>query len=266
MAPSKKKQVKKKTIKIRIFKLTFDLILCFIALTVIPVLAYRIIDPPTTPLMWIRWAQSGYDNSFPRTIKQWRSLEEISPQFLKAVIASEDQKFFDHEGFDWYAVKYAFLNNLSSDNKIGASTITMQTAKNVFLWQERNWLRKGLEVYFTFLIEIFWSKQRILEVYFNLIEWGDGIFGCEAASLKYFKKSALWASPVESAWLAAILPNPRVWPEKKYQDLVKKKQARILNEMPTIHLPILDYNYARASTDLKSPDALSSRSDQRRTS
>ena len=232
-----KKQGKKRTIKIRIFKWLFDLTLCFVALTFIPVLLYRVIDPPTTPLMWIRWAQGGYDKEFPRSIKKWRPIEEISPQLIKAVLASEDQRFFDHEGFDWRAVKYAVKNNLESKRKIGASTITMQTAKNVFLWQDRNWLRKGLEVYFTFLIELFWSKQRILEVYFNIIEWGDGIFGCEAASIKYFKKPAKRASPLESAWMAAILPNPRVWPEKKYRSLVRKKQARILNQMVTIRLP-----------------------------
>ncbi len=266
MPPRKKNPGKKKTVKVRLFKLTFDLLLCFIALTFIPVLTYRVIDPPTTPLMWIRWAEGGYDKSFPRTIKQWRTLEEISPEFLKAVIASEDQKFFDHKGFDWHAVKHAFVNNMESKRKTGASTITMQTAKNVFLWQDRNWLRKGLEVYFTFLIEIFWTKERILEVYFNLIEWGDGIFGCEAASLKYFKKSALLASPVESAWLAAILPNPRVWPKKKYRKLVKRKQARILNQMNHIRLPDFTFDYAQAPADQNSPGPFSSRPGQGRTS
>ena len=241
------KKGKKRTIKIRIFKWLFDLTLCFVALTFIPVLLYRVIDPPTTPLMWIRWVQGGYDKEFPRSIKKWRSIEEISPQLLKAVIASEDQRFFDHEGFDWRAVKNAVKNNRESKRKIGASTITMQTAKNVFLWQDRNWFRKGLEVYFTFLIELFWSKQRILEVYFNIIEWGDGIFGCEAASIKYFKKPAKRASPLESAWMAAILPNPRVWPGKKYRSLVRKKQARILNQMHTIRLP----KFKSGSTKIK---------------
>ena len=237
MSAKNKKHGKKRTVKIRIFKWLFDLTLCFVALTFIPVLLYRVVDPPTTPLMWIRWAEGGYDKDFPRSIKKWMSLDEISPELIKAVIASEDQIFFSHEGFDWRAVQYAFKNNLESKRKIGASTITMQTAKNVFLWPGRNWLRKGLEVYFTFLIELFWSKQRILEVYFNIIEWGDGIFGCEAATKKYFKKSATKASTLESAWMAAILPNPRVWPEKKYRSLVRKKQARILNQMYTIRLP-----------------------------
>ncbi|MGV7222595.1 MAG: monofunctional biosynthetic peptidoglycan transglycosylase [Nitrospinales bacterium] len=247
MSAKNKKKGKKRTIKIRIFIWLFDLTLCFVALTFIPVLLYRVIDPPTTPLMWIRWAQADYDKEFPRSIKRWRPIEEISPQLLKAVIASEDQKFFDHEGFDWRAVKYAIKNNLESKRKIGASTITMQTAKNVFLWQDRNWLRKGLEVYFTFLIELFWSKQRILEVYFNIIEWGDGVFGCEAASLKYFKKPVLRASPLESAWMAAILPNPRVWPENKYRSLVKKKQARILSQMHTVRLPKFVSGSSKAS-------------------
>lgn len=240
MARGKRKKGKKRAIKARLFQLIFDLFLCFLVFTILPVLIYGGLDPPTTPLMWIRWAESGYKEDFPRAIKRWRSIDEISPAWIRAVIASEDQKFFSHSGFDWDAVKYAVKVKLESDRTIGASTITMQTARNVFLWQGRNWLRKGLEAWFTILIEGFWSKQRILEVYFNVIEWGDGVFGCEAASLNYFKRPALRISPVESAWLAAILPNPRVWPEKKYRKLVEQRQARILNAMNRVRLP--DFN------------------------
>ena len=240
MARRKSKKGKKRAIKVRLFQLIFDLFLCFLVFTILPVLIYGALNPPTTPLMWIRWAESGYEEDFPRAIKRWRSIDEISPALVRAVIASEDQKFFMHRGFDWDAVKYAVKVNLETDRKIGASTISMQTARNVFLWQGRNWFRKGLEVWFTLLIEGFWSKQRILEVYFNVIEWGDGVFGCEAASLNYLKHAAPRISPVESAWLAAILPNPRLWPKRKYRALVEQRQARILNAMDRIRLP--DFN------------------------
>ena len=218
----------------RLFIAAVFLNLFFLILTILPVLVYKVINPPTTPLMWIRWADSGYEKHNPRIIKNWRSLNQISRPFLKAVIASEDQKFFMHSGFDWDAVSNAIQVNLNTRRKIGASTISMQTARNVFLWQERNWLRKSLEVYFTVLIEMIWSKQRILEVYMNVIEWGDGVFGCEAAAQKYFHHSARRVQPAEGAWMAAILPNPRVWPKRAYRNHVEKRQIRILNIMPTV--------------------------------
>ncbi len=220
----------------RVFKVTVLLSLVFLFLTVLPVLVYKVINPPTTPLMWIRWADSGYEKRYPRTVKKWRNLNQISRSFLRAVIASEDQKFFIHNGFDWDAVNNAIQVNLNTRRKIGASTISMQTARNVFLWQKRNWLRKSLEIYFTVLIEQIWSKQRILEVYMNVIEWGDGVFGCEAAAQKYFNHSARRVQPAEGAWMAAILPNPRAWPTQAYRDHVGQRQIQILNTMPTVRL------------------------------
>lgn len=223
--------------RIRPFRLFFDLLLCFVALTVIPVLLYRVVNPPSTPLMWIRWVESGYDPDSPRVIPQWTPLSGISPHLVRAVLSSEDQKFYEHNGFDWEAAEAAFHHNLKSDKKIGASTISMQTARNVFLWQERNWLRKSLEAYFTFLIETFWGKDRILEVYFNVIEWGDGVFGCTDAAQTYYKHSPKKMSPLESAWMAAILPNPRKWSLDPPSKQVEIRQARILNSMKMIRLP-----------------------------
>ncbi|TDJ48639.1 MAG: monofunctional biosynthetic peptidoglycan transglycosylase [Nitrospina sp.] len=220
----------------RVFKVTVLLSLIFLFVTFLPVLIYKVIDPPTTPLMWIRWAESGYEKRYPRTVKKWRKLDRISKPFLRAVIASEDQKFYRHNGFDWDAVNNAIRVNLSTRRKIGASTISMQTARNVFLWQKRNWLRKSLEIYFTVLIEMTWSKQRILEVYMNVIEWGDGVFGCEAAAQKYFKHSAGRVQPAEGAWMAAILPNPRAWPTPAYRSHVGQRQTRILNAMTSVRL------------------------------
>ena len=156
---------------------------------------------------------------------------------MRAVISAEDQKFFMHNGFDWEAAVNALEVNLTTKRKIGASTISMQTARNVFLWQKRNWLRKGLEAYFTFLIEAFWSKQRILEVYLNVIEWGDGVFGCESASREYFNHSSRWITKRDAAWMAAILPNPRVWSQARYHNRVQKRQTRILLSMRKMKLP-----------------------------
>lgn len=232
-----KPKARKAPIKIRLFRLLFDLLLCFLALTMVPTLVYRAINPPTTPLMWIRWAESGYKTDSPRALRQWTPLNKISPHLVRAVLTAEDQKFFQHGGFDWDAAEAALVHNLKSERKIGASTISMQTARNVFLWQGRNWFRKALEAYFTFLMETFWSKDRILEVYLNVIEWGDGVFGCGPAAQAYFKRPAAKLSPYESAWMAAILPNPRKWSIDNPPKNVEVRQARILNSMGKIRTP-----------------------------
>jgi monofunctional glycosyltransferase len=231
----KRRKRNKKKFQIRVGRLAFDILLCFLAFTLIPVIVFRYVDPPSTPLMWIRWSSS--DTESQRSLDTWQSLENISPHLLKAVIAAEDQKFFTHHGFDWKAIEYAIQVNLTSDRKIGASTISMQTARNVFLWQKRTWLRKILEGYFTTLIEFFWDKRRILEVYLNVIEWGEGVFGCEKAAQKYFKRSSSLLSPVESAWMAAVLPNPRQWSRQPVPGHVRARQAKILDSMATLRVP-----------------------------
>jgi monofunctional glycosyltransferase len=224
----------KQPIRIRIGKIVFDLLLCFIALTIIPVLLYKFVNPPTTPLMWIRWMESGMPQN--RSLNAWVPIEKVSPNILRAVVGAEDQKFFTHSGFDWLAIEHAIQANILTDRKLGASTISMQTARNVFLWQSRTWLRKLLESYFTVLIEFFWSKQRILEVYVNVIEWGDGIFGCEQAAQTYFKHSSRMLSPVESAWMAAVLPNPRNWTIRPTPGHVRARQAKILDALPHMRI------------------------------
>ena len=226
----------KKFIRIRVWKIVFDLLLCFVALTIIPVLLYRFVNPPTTPLMLIRWIDSGTQQSRPLHLNAWMPIEEMSPNIMKAVLAAEDQKFFTHHGFDWLAIEYAITTNLTTDRKVGASTISMQTARNVFLWQTRTWFRKLLESYFTVLIEFFWSKQRILEVYLNVIEWGDGIFGCEQAAQIYFQRSSKFLSPVESAWMAAVLPSPWHWTRRPTSKHVQARQIKILDALPHIRI------------------------------
>lgn len=233
----KRKQGKgKKLIQIRIWKITFDLFLFFIAFTMAPVVIYKFVNPPTTPLMWIRWVESDTPQNLPRYLNTWIPIEEISRNIIKAVLAAEDQKFFIHSGFDWLAIENAIQTNLTTDMKVGASTISMQTARNVFLWQTRTWFRKFLESYFTVLIEFFWSKQRILEVYLNVIEWGDGLYGCEQAAQKYFLRSSKILSPVESAWMAAVLPSPRHWTVSPTPKHVQARQMKIISTLPYMQL------------------------------
>jgi monofunctional glycosyltransferase len=237
--PVKKKRkrgIVKNLIRIRVWKIVFDLLLFFAALTIAPVLIYKFVNPPTTPLIWVRWVESGAPKNFPLYLNVWIPIEQVSSNITKAVLAAEDQKFFDHNGFDWMAIEYAIQNNLTTDRKVGASTISMQTARNVFLWQTRTWFRKLLESYFTVLIEFFWSKQRILEVYLNVIEWGDGTFGCEKAAQKYFKHSSKNLSPVESAWMAAVLPSPRQWALRPTPKHVQVRQVKILDALSHIKI------------------------------
>ncbi len=163
--------------------------------------------------------------------KEWISSKSISPHIKNAVICSEDQNFKTHFGFDFEAIEKAIKYNSKHQKIRGASTISQQTAKNVFLWNGRNWIRKSLETYFTILIEIFWTKEKILEVYLNIIEFGDGIYGIEKASQIYFKKSANKLSKNESALLAAILPNPRRWNLHHPTKYILKRKNHILQQM-----------------------------------
>ena len=160
---------------------------------------------PTT-IMGLQWILRGPDVS-----QYWRDMDRISPHLRHAVMAGEDSKFCAHDGFDWDAIEAAWAHNQSGGKKRGASTISMQTAKNVFLWQNRSWTRKGFEAYFTVLIELMWSKPKILEAYLNVVEWGDGVYGAEAAARHHFGKSAARLSRIEAARLAAILPSPVKW-------------------------------------------------------
>ena len=147
------------------------------------------------------------------------------------MIAAEDQTFTDHFGFDWQAIEKAVQHNEKSRRKRGASTVSQQTAKNLFLWSSRSWTRKGLEAWFTLLIEAGWSKKRILEVYLNIVEFGDGIYGAEAAARTYFGKPAKRLTPSEAALLAAVLPNPRKFKVNAPSEYIRGRQAWILNQM-----------------------------------
>lgn len=211
-------------------------LIIFFSSSILMVLLYRFLNPPVTPLMVIRWADNKFSGKNAKLQKDWVSLDNISPEMQLAVVASEDNRFLEHHGFDFKAIDEAKAYNERKAGKRlhGASTISQQTAKNVFLWPQRSWIRKGLEVYFTGLIEFFWSKKRIMEVYLNVIEMGDGIYGAEKASQIYYNKPAMKLSRTEAAMLAAILPNPLRFSPNHPSDYVSDRQQWILWNMGNI--------------------------------
>ncbi len=201
--------------------LLLALFLVLVAGPVVAVILYRFIPPPVTPLMVIRAVEGrGLDH-------RWRSMDKISPALPRALIAAEDAKFCEHRGFDFEALQKAYENNESGRKIRGGSTISQQTAKNVFLWPGRSYVRKGLEAWFTVLIETFWGKKRIMEVYMNSIEYGSGIYGAEAAAQRYFGVSAAKLTQAQSARLAAILPSPLKWKVIKPGKYVAKRTKKI---------------------------------------
>jgi monofunctional biosynthetic peptidoglycan transglycosylase len=199
----------------------------FLLFAPIWVLIYKVVPVPVTAHMIIKLFDGNGIH------KTWVSYEEVSPNFFKAVVGGEDGRFMSHEGIDWKAVEDAKRYNERNKGKKmrGASTITMQTAKNTFLWHGRNYVRKGLEVYFTYLIEYIWGKKRILEVYANVVELGEGIYGVEEASQKFFGKSAKNLNQREAALLAAVLPNPIRWSPAAPTPYIEKRVSFIMGRM-----------------------------------
>lgn len=211
----------------RFFKFLLKIILWFFAFTIFMVLVYKWLPVPFTPLMAIRY----FENPEEDIQHDWVPAEEISDNLKLAVMASEDQNFPNHSGFDMAAIEKAIENNKKGKRVRGASTISQQTAKNVFLWPQRSWVRKGFEVYFTFLIELFWSKERILEVYLNSIEMGKGVYGAEAASRFWFNKSAEDLAAYEAAAIAAVLPNPRQYRANPASNYIQGRKVWIIRQM-----------------------------------
>ena len=209
------------------------IVVAFFASTILSVVIYRFLPVWMTPLMVIRCYEQLKEGRDLKLSHDWVSLSEISPSLPVAVIASEDGKFNDHHGFDYQAIEHAAKRNREhpEKRKLGASTISQQTAKNVFLWPGRSWVRKGFEVYFTALIELLWSKERIMEVYLNSIEMGEGIYGAQAVAEEHFNKDAKDLTRSECALIAATLPNPRKFSSKSPSAYMLKRQARILREM-----------------------------------
>ena len=207
--------------------------MAFFASTILSVVALRFVPVWFTPLMFIRCYDQLKEGRQLKMSHHWVSLDNISPSLPTAVMASEDARFLSHHGFDFEAILTAAKRNREhpEKQKLGASTISQQTAKNVFLWPGRSWLRKGLEVYFTGLIELFWSKQRIMEVYLNSIETGDGIYGADAVAQEHFQLPAKLLSPAQCALIAATLPNPRRFSSREPSQYMLKRQKQILHEM-----------------------------------
>ena len=209
------------------------IVVAFFASTILSVIALRFIPVYFTPLMFIRMVEQVKEGRELKLSHHWVPLERMSPSMPVAVMGSEDANFLKHHGFDFKAIQNAVKRNREhpEKNKLGASTISQQTAKNVFLWPGRSWLRKGLEFYFTSLIELFWSKQRIMEVYLNSIEMGEGIYGVEAVAQEHFGIPAETMSREQCALVAATLPNPRRFSSKHPSAYMQKRQRQILLNM-----------------------------------
>ena len=202
------------------------------ALSALQVAVLRFVDPPTSAFMLARqgeaWRQGGWGF---RVAYDWRDLEDISRYLPMAVIAAEDQNFASHSGFDLKAIEKALDHNARGKRVRGGSTISQQVAKNLFLWQGRSWLRKGLEAWYTLQIELMWPKHRILEVYVNVAEFGDGIYGAQAAARSYWRKDAARLSAAESARLAAVLPSPRRYSASRPGPYVQRRANQIQRQM-----------------------------------
>lgn len=213
-------------------------ILCLmIFITLVQVAAIRFINPPfslSSAILMLKNAFSEKRYIIPSG--EWRQLKDISPFLVKAVLASEDQRFMSHNGFDFREINEAVQDIIEEKRVRGASTITMQVARTVFLWRERSISRKLAEAYYTVLIELFIPKIRIIELYLNMVDWGNGIIGAEAASNKYFNKRASELNASEAALLAAILPSPHTWSPNNPNKQVLARQRRILKNMDRMHL------------------------------
>jgi len=203
----------------------------FVSVSILWVLAYRFINPPITMLMIMRNIERKSDGKTFKTEKDWVDLEDMSDNIKRAAIAGEDQLFVHHAGFDIKAIGRAYSANKQGSTVRGGSTISQQTAKNVFLWPGRSWLRKGFEAYFTLLIELLWGKERILEVYLNVIEMGDGIYGAEAASQSYYHKSCKNLNRSEASLIVACFPNPIRWTPLHPTRFIKHRQYLIMNNI-----------------------------------
>lgn len=213
-----------------LFQKLKKIFLVLFAAQLIYIFILRWVDPPITVTQLISWI-TGHGLK-----RDYVDYDEISPNAGLAVMAAEDQLFPDHNGLDWKSIEKALEHNSKKPKRVhGASTISQQVAKNVFLWQGRDWIRKGLEVYFTFMIETIWGKQRILEVYLNVVEMGNGIFGIEAASRSYFKKPAKKLTRAEAAMIAACLPNPKKYKVKPLSSYVNRRHQWVLAQMNNLN-------------------------------
>jgi monofunctional biosynthetic peptidoglycan transglycosylase len=216
----------------RVVKASFLLVVLFLVVSVLQVAVLRFVNPPFTGAMisnWVADKVAGREAQWPDP--EWRPLRKISPHLRRSVLAGEDQRFAAHHGFDLVEMNHAFQDALAGGRVRGASTITMQVARTVFLWPGRSLARKALEAYYTVLIEACWSKKRILEVYLNSVDWGENLVGAEMASKRYFRTHASYLTAEQAALLAAVLPSPHQWSPEHPTEYVKERQRRILEDM-----------------------------------
>jgi monofunctional biosynthetic peptidoglycan transglycosylase len=213
---------------LRVLKLTF---IVFFGGSIFFVLLFRFVNPPITFLMIERGFERKSDGKEWKIDKQWKNFDEIGEPMKRAAVAAEDQTFLENHGFDFDAIERAYKKNEHSKKLIGGSTITQQTAKNVFLWPGRSFVRKGFEAWFTLLMEVFWGKKRIMEVYLNVIETGDGIYGVEAASQAYFHKSAAQLTNQQAAAIVVIFPLPLKWSATRPSAYLRHRQYLIMKNM-----------------------------------
>nr|WP_315132534.1 monofunctional biosynthetic peptidoglycan transglycosylase [uncultured Flavobacterium sp.] len=234
ITPKKTRQPQKKEtagFMDKVKQFLFRALLWFFGLSLFFVLLFKFVPVPFTPLMVIRAIENKAAGKEVYFSHNWEPIENLSMNLQKAVIASEDGTFLTHNGFDFNALQKAYKNNERGRKIKGGSTISQQTAKNVFLWQGRSYFRKGLEAYFTVLIEIIWGKERIMEVYLNSIEMGDGIYGAQAATQYWYRKDASSLTPMQAAGIAAILPNPRKYKATGSSSYINNRKSRIVRVM-----------------------------------
>ncbi len=219
-----------------VFRFIGKLILWFLGLSILSVVIFKFVPVPFTPLMISRTIDHVIADEPWKLSHDWEPIGNISKNLQKAVIASEDGSFLEHNGFDFEAIQKAYKSNQKGKKLKGGSTISQQVAKNVFLWQGRSYIRKAIEAYFTVLIEAIWSKERIMEVYLNSIEMGNDVYGAEAAAQHWYGKSAANLTVNEAAGIAAILPNPRKFKAKNSSSYIERRKGRIAKVMRYIKL------------------------------
>jgi monofunctional biosynthetic peptidoglycan transglycosylase len=224
----------------KITRILFKLLIWFVGISLFLVIIFKFVPVPYTPLMVSRAVENKLAGKEMYCNHDWVPIEKISKTLQKAVIASEDGTFLKHHGFDFTAMQKALKNNQKGRKIKGGSTISQQTAKNVFLWQGRSYIRKGFEAYFTVLIELVWGKERIMEVYLNSIEMGDGVYGAQAAAEYWYRKDASNLTAREAAGIAAILPNPRKYKATNSTVYINKRKDKIVRVMR--YVGKLDYD------------------------
>jgi len=230
----------KKSFWKKLLRILRNILLIFFVTSIGWTILARFVPVWVTPLMLIRSVESLAEGKMPKNSKRWVPIEKISPHMIQAVVAAEDNRFLEHHGFSFVDMKKAWKNNQKGRRIRGGSTISQQTAKNVFLWNKRSYLRKGLEAYFTVLIELFWSKERIMEVYLNSIEMGDGIYGVQAAAMEHFGKDADRLSRSQAALIAVCLPNPRKFNPARPSSYIQRRKYQVMNLMYKI--PKVDFD------------------------